>query len=322
MAESVKEVVPETRPRGQRRGLDRLRASGEGQVSQVSQAVPARTAVRDAAPTAVPQTETSKASEASEASEVSVPTDVLDGRDDVVLDQPAPAEAVVAPDDTQDAATLIATEQTVPEKTLPEKTLPETTVPEPTLPETTLPRGTAPSTSAHVAAGRPGRVLLAVIALLALLVAFLGYRFWHTHSAAQADKRHYAQLNTVDARNQAVLSAARQASVTLLTYDYRHLDKDFAAVLNGSTGGFKQDFASKQATAKTLFAQGKAIANGQVLDAAVVSSTPDSATALVVIDQTVKNVSVPNGTTKHYRMQLKLNKVGSSWLVSDVEFPA
>lgn len=292
MAESVKEVVPETRPRGQRRGLDRLRASGEGQASP---AAPARTAVRDAAPTAVPQAATS---ETSGAPEVSVPADVLDARDEVVLEAPAPAGAVAAPVDTLDATTLVATEETQP-------------------------GGTAPaSTSQQVAGGRPSRVLIAVIALLALLVAFLGYRFWHTHSAAQADKRHYAQLNTVDARNQAVLSAARQASVTLLTYDYRHLDQDFAAVLNGSTGGFKKDFASKQATAKTLFAQGKAIANGQVLDAAVASSTPNSATALVVIDQTVKNVSVPNGTTKHYRMQLKLNKVGTSWLVSDVEFPA
>jgi Mce-associated membrane protein len=160
------------------------------------------------------------------------------------------------------------------------------------------------------------------VALLALLVGWLGYRLWHTHSTAQADKRHYEQLTATDSRNQAVLSAARQAAVTLLTYDYRHLDKDFAAVLNGSTGGFKKDFASRQATAKTLFAQGKAIASGQVLDAAVSSSTPTSATALVVIDQSVKNVSVPNGTTKHYRMQLKLNKVGSTWLVSDVEFPA
>jgi Mce-associated membrane protein len=294
MAESVKEVVPETRPRGQRRGLDRLRASGEGQASP---AAPARTAVRDAAPTAVPQAATSETSEMSGAPEVSVPADDFDARDEVVLEAPTPAGAVGAPVETLDATTL-ATEETQP-------------------------GGTAPaSTSQQVAGGRPSRVLIAVIALLALLVAFLGYRFWHTHSAAQADKRHYAQLNTVDARNQAVLSAARQASVTLLTYDYRHLDQDFAAVLNGSTGGFKQDFASKQATAKTLFAQGKAIANGQVLDAAVVSSTPSSATALVVIDQTVKNVSVPNGTTKHYRMQLKLNKVGSSWLVSDVEFPA
>ena len=110
--------------------------------------------------------------------------------------------------------------------------------------------------------------------------------------------------------------------MTLLTYDYRHLDRDFTAVLNGSTGGFKKDFASRQSTAKTLFVQGKAIASGQVLDAAVASSTSTTATVLVVIDQSVKNVSVPSGTTKHYRMQLKLNKVGSSWLVSDVEFPA
>jgi Mce-associated membrane protein len=158
--------------------------------------------------------------------------------------------------------------------------------------------------------------------VLVVLVGFLGYRLWHTRSSAQADKRHYEQLTAVDARNQAVLSSARQAAVTLLTYDYRHLDKDFAAVLNGSTGGFKKDFASKQSTAKTLFTQGKAVAGGHVLDAAVASSTPKSATVLVVIDQSVKNVSVPDGTTKHYRMQLKLDKVGSSWLVSDVEFPA
>jgi Mce-associated membrane protein len=158
--------------------------------------------------------------------------------------------------------------------------------------------------------------------LLALLVGWLAYRLVDAHTSAQADKRQYEQLNAADARNQAVLSAARQAAVTLLTYDYRHLDKDFAAVIGGSTGGFKKDFASHQSTAKTLFTQGKAIASGQVLDAAVASSTPTSATVLAVLDQSVKNVSVPNGTVKHYRMQLKLTKVGSAWLVSDVEFPA
>jgi Mce-associated membrane protein len=292
MAESVKEVAPETRPRGQRRGLDRLRASGEGQGSQ---AVPARTAVPDAAP-AAPQTE---------AAVSSAPVDTLDVRTHDVVVEPAPVEPAVVPADAQDtettgdSTTLVATE-----------------------PGDKKPLETDDASTAQPEGGRPSRVLVAVIAVLALLVAFLGYRFWDTHSSARADKRHYEQLNAVDGRNQAVLSAGRQASVTLLTYDYRHLDKDFAAVLNGSTGGFKKDFASRQATAKSLFAQGKAIASGQVLDAAVVSSTSTSATALVVIDQSVKNVSVPNGTTKHYRMQLKLTKVGSSWLVSDVEFPA
>jgi Mce-associated membrane protein len=252
MAESVKEVVPETGPRGQRRGLDRLHASGDPQASQTT---PARTEVRDGVGTRPAET-------------------------------PASVAVVAAPE--------------------PEVVVDRSAPPEP------------PTASP----GTHRRVLVAVIALLALLVGWLGYRLWNTHSSAQADKRHYEQLNAVDGRNQAALSAARQAAVTLLTYDYRHLDQDFAAVLNGSTGGFKKDFASRQSTAKSLFVQGKAIAGGQVLDAAVVSSTPTSATALVVIDQSVKNVSVPNGTVKHYRMQLKLSKVGSAWLVSDVEFPA
>lgn len=287
MAESVKEVVPETRPRGQRRGLDRLRASGGGQAGQngqVGEGMPTGTTVREAAPTAIPKAPASEA--------VRAPSE------EALVERPATAEAA-------EVATVPAEAQATSSSS-----------------ETALPASEPGKTTPTMARGKRFRVLVAVIALLALLVAFLGYRLWHTHSSAQADKRQYEQLNAEDARNQAVLSAARQAAVTLLTYDYRHLDQDFAAVINGSTGGFKKDFASRQSTAKALFTQGKAIASGQVLDAAVSSSTANSATVLVVIDQSVKNVSVPNGTTKHYRMQLKLNKVGSSWLVSDVEFPA
>jgi hypothetical protein len=254
MAESVKEAVPEARPRGQRRGLDRLRASGDGQPDHDGQAMGAGAVATEA----------------------------------------APAQQTVAPSADAGAPPAIATPGDA---------------------------ASAPRTSALVRATSL-RALVAVIALLVLLVGWLGYRFWDTHSATQADKRRYEQLNATDARNSAVLSAARQGAVTLLTYDYRHLDKDFAAVLNGSTGGFKKDFASRQSEAKTLFTQGKAIANGQVLDAAVASSTSTSATVLLVLDQSVKNVSVPNGTVKHYRMQLQLTKVGSAWLVSDVEFPA
>jgi Mce-associated membrane protein len=284
MAESVKEAEPETRPRGQRRGLDRLRASGagtgngEGMADQASRTVPTRTTERQVAPAAVPE------------AAAPVAPDLVDGpSDEVLVDPPATREVAVADEASSSVEGAPPRAETKP-----------------------------PTTTA----GRPGRVLVAVIALLVVLVGFLGYRLWNTHSAAQADKRHYDQLNVVDGRNQAALSAARQAAVTLLTYDYRHLDRDFTAVLNGSTGGFKKDFASRQSTAKALFVQGKAIASGQVLDAAVASSTSTTATVLVVIDQSVKNVSVPSGTTKHYRMQLKLNKVGSSWLVSDVEFPA
>jgi Mce-associated membrane protein len=287
MAESVKEVVPETRPRGPRRGLDRLRASGDGQTAHVSSAsgsasaaVPAGTAVRDASPPLSAQA-------AAPASDLSTPP----------IQTPAvPAPAAIVP--TAEADSGAPTPAAAPAATKD---------------------GPPASTGRRI---KRGHVLVAVIAVLALLVGWLAYRFWDTHSSAQADKRQYEQLNATDARDQAVLSAARQAAVTLLTYDYRHLDKDFAAVLNGSTGGFKKDFASKQSTAKTLFTQGKAVASGQVLDAAVASSTPTSATVLAVLDQSVKNVSVPDGTVKHYRMQLKLTKVGSAWLVSDVEFPA
>jgi Mce-associated membrane protein len=283
MAESVKEVVPETRPRGPRRGLDRLRASGDLQTRHVSTAsgtvATAGTAGREAAPSLSPQ-----AAPASGVGTTPIETPAA----------PEPAVVVSTAGDDRGAPTAAAA---------------------PAAKKDERPASTGRRTK------RP-RVMVGVIVVTALLVGWLAYRFWDTRASAQADKRQYERLNATDGRDQAVLSAARQAAVTLLTYDYRHLDKDFAAVLNGSTGGFKKDFASKQSTAKTLFTQGKAIASGQVLDAAVAASTPTSATVLAVLDQSVKNVSVPNGTVKHYRMQLKLTKVGSAWLVSDVEFPA
>lgn len=297
MAESVKEVVPETRPRGQRRGLDRLRASGDGRASQDSQSGPAGTVVREAPPAAVPQATLPTA----------VPQATL---------PPAPPPEHLSPATSE----VPAVDETA--KTEPPAGVPSADQAQPAA-AVDASQGTATAARASTRLGNKRfRVLVAVIALLAALVGWLAYRFWDTRSSAQADKRQYQQLSATDTRNQAILSAARQATVTLLTYDYRHLDQDFAAVLNGSTGAFKQDFASKQSTAKTLFTQGKAIASGQVLDAAVAASTPSSATVLAVVDQSVKNVSVPNGTVKHYRMQLKLTKVGSAWLVSDVEFPA
>lgn len=52
----------------------------------------------------------------------------------------------------------------------------------------------------------------------------------------------------------------------------------------------------------------------------MVSAGPGSAVVLAVVDDKVKNVNIPDGATRHYRLRLALNRSGDRWLVTDLQF--
>jgi Mce-associated membrane protein len=58
-----------------------------------------------------------------------------------------------------------------------------------------------------------------------------------------------------------------------------------------------------------------------VLEAALVPGADrDSASALVVVDATVTNVSAPKGQLRHYRIRVDLVKVSDAWRVTTLKF--
>ena len=121
------------------------------------------------------------------------------------------------------------------------------------------------------------------------------------------------------ARSQA-LTAARQSALNLTSIDREDFEGDVGRVLDGATGEFRQDFAGRVEELETLLQENEVAAEGRVLEAGIVRSDRRSATALVVVDSTVRNKTVPDGRVNSYRMKVELEKVGDSWLTSSLEF--
>ena len=115
-----------------------------------------------------------------------------------------------------------------------------------------------------------------------------------------------------------VLRIARQDAVNFATYDYHHLDSDFALVSNASTGTFQNQFVQSTKALKKTFIQFKAVAKGTVQDAGIVQLSKNRAVVIVYVDQTVQNANRPQPSTGRFRFEVDLTRVGGKWLISNL----
>lgn len=156
---------------------------------------------------------------------------------------------------------------------------------------------------------RLGRWLVA--AALVLLTATAGFLLYKVR-AVQLD----------DQARQQALTAARQTAINVTSISTKDFATDVARVLDGSTGSFRQDFSARTGQLEQLLKDNDVSAQGRVLEAGVARSDRRTATALLVVDSTVKNKQVPAGRVNTYRMKIDMEKVGDRWLASSLEFVA
>ncbi len=124
---------------------------------------------------------------------------------------------------------------------------------------------------------------------------------------------------TQDGRDDA-LRYARQSALNLTSISVENLDADIQQVLDGATGEFESDFAQRSDNLREVLTSNEVVSEGTVLEAALVSADENTATALVVIDATVRNTENPDGGVNTYRMKLELERQGDQWLTSMLEF--
>ncbi|HEU4361784.1 MAG TPA: hypothetical protein VFR27_09765 [Mycobacterium sp.] len=149
----------------------------------------------------------------------------------------------------------------------------------------------------------------ALLALLVLAAAALTvglYLSWYRPDA-QIDSRASA----------AVIGAAREATVALLSYAPETVDSDLATAKSHLTGDFLSSFedfarqvvgpASKQKALKTT---------ADVVGAAVIDMHPDSAVVLVFVNQTSTSRERPEPSMTASSVQVSLSKVDGSWLIA------
>lgn len=126
----------------------------------------------------------------------------------------------------------------------------------------------------------------------------------------------------VEAAANEALGTARSYAVTVTTYDYQNLDRNFADVLDGATGEFKDKYTGASSTLRQFLQEAKATASGTVLEAGVKSATADRVEVMLFVNQTVTNAATADKPRfERNRVLMTLDKHGDRWLVSKLELP-
>lgn len=156
--------------------------------------------------------------------------------------------------------------------------------------------------------GRFATILLAVVAIAATgVAAVLG---WQVRNERAVD-RAASEASEV----------AREYAVTLTSVSADDLDADFAAVLDGATGEFKEMYAQSSEQLEQLLIDNQARAEGTVIEAGVKSATTTTVEVLLFIDQSVTNALVPEPRLDRSRVVMTMELVDGRWLASKVDLP-
>ena len=166
----------------------------------------------------------------------------------------------------------------------------------------------SPAAQAAVVPQRRRLLIALCVAGLALLVA-AGVLALQLTSYLKADER-----------REDALAAARQSALNLTSIDRENFAEDVQRVVDGATGAFRTDFEMRSEQLETVLQENEVSSEGKVIEAGLVRADDRTATALVVVDSTVRNTAAPEGRVNTYRMRLQLERVGDRWLTSMLEF--
>ncbi|MEB3032996.1 Mce protein [Mycolicibacter sp. MYC340] len=164
----------------------------------------------------------------------------------------------------------------------------------------------------EAAPSRPARprwqwIAAAVLALGLIGAAVEGWLLYAHHQRAVAAAQ--------------ALDAAERYTLVLTGVDPASVDKNFAEVLDGATGEFKDMYSASAEQLRQLLIDNKATAHGTVIDAAVKSATKNKVEVLLFVDQSVSNKVAPQPKIDRSRIVMTMEKVDGRWLAAKVDMP-
>jgi len=151
-------------------------------------------------------------------------------------------------------------------------------------------------------------------ALGLLLLASAGLAGWLYFGVLRADQ----QLGP--AGEQAMMAAAADGAVAVLTYAPKTMEQDFAAAESHLTGDFLShytDFTQKVVTPAVKEKEVQTTA--AVVRKGIVSLRPGSAEVLIYLNQTTISKTNPDGSYSMSSVKVGLEKHGGRWLISSFD---
>jgi Mce-associated membrane protein len=160
----------------------------------------------------------------------------------------------------------------------------------------------------------PALVLPAVVAVIAVLLAALA-----AVAAMRRSDELAGSVSSPDRIAEAIAAASNQVS-TVLSYDYRHLDEDFARATALLTPRFRKSYLSTTAkSVKPLAEKYKAISSAQVTSAGLVEGSADRVVVLVFVAQTATNSQLTAPRLDRSRIKTTLVRSGDRWLIDNLQ---
>lgn len=165
---------------------------------------------------------------------------------------------------------------------------------------------------AEPAAGQPNRLnvvltvsLSVLIVIVLALAGFLGLKAWRGQEAE-------------DARNEAA-TAGRKAAETALSYDYRSLDKSFAAARATMTPEFAAKFDETAKVAGELATKTQATVRAEVREVGVRDGDANRVTLVIFVNQTTTS-TITQGQPRVdlNRTRFTMVRNGGQWLVQEI----
>lgn len=159
-----------------------------------------------------------------------------------------------------------------------------------------------------------GGVLTTAIALALPVLAALALWVWQSDAADEAGSSR--------ADDAAAVRAATERVLVWASVDYREVDQYVDDVRAGSTGAFLTQFDESEEPLRQLLRQNRSVQVPVVPDdgAGLLERDGDEATVLVALDATVTNKATKTPQPREYRLQVTVQKVNGTWLMSGLEF--
>ncbi|MET9488345.1 hypothetical protein [Nocardia sp. NPDC006630] len=154
-------------------------------------------------------------------------------------------------------------------------------------------------------------VAAAVVALISTLVlaGSTGVYFYHQHRA-----------DNLSQRRAEYIQVAKQAYLDMSTVKDATADQDIDRLLSVAGGSLKDEYATNRDAYKKVFEQLKVQSTGAVISAAIENDSADSASVLLLAQQTVSNVATNGPMQRDYRIRVHVTRNGQTLSASSLEF--